>query len=163
MGAGTSGKPTRITIENEIAAFINGLPMAELLNGGIIRLSGASGYFNPNSLLEASWLQGKMTVDEYKSAINSINNCAMRTQLEMGTRLWTKETYAREKEKAEAGQAAVEQLNKKYKSIRFTYHQSIEKMEYIPVYNSELISLISVLSERGRYLTVRSYIYINVN
>lgn len=163
MGAGAIRVQDQTTIEDEITSFISYLPMAEQLNGGIIRLPGACGYFNPNSLLEASWLKGKMTVDEYKSAINYINSCTIRTQSEMTNRIWTKETHEREKTKAEAGRAAVNKINERHKSVHFTYHQSTEKMEYVPIYDPNLISLISVIGERGRYLTVRSYIYINVN
>lgn len=163
MGTGAVETSTSMNIEDEIAAFIICLPMAEQLNGGLIRLTGACGYFNPNSLLEASWLKGKMTVDDYKSAINYINSCAIRTQSEMKNGIWSKETHDREKAKAQAGRAAIEKINERHKSVRFTYHQSTEKMEYIPIYNPDLVSHISVLREKGRYLTVRSFIYINVN
>ncbi|CAF2766542.1 unnamed protein product [Rotaria sp. Silwood2] len=162
MGAGASGTASS-TIEKEVAIFASHLPMAELLNGGIIRLPGASGYFNPDSLLEPSWLKGKMTVEEYRSAINYINSCAVRKELEIKSQIWPKETYEREKAKAEAGQAAVQKLNEQQSSVRFTYQQSLEKVEYIPIYDKNLLSYISVLAEKGRYLTVRYYIYMNVN
>jgi hypothetical protein len=77
--------------------------------------------------------------------------------------MYPRETHERENAKIEAGQTVVQKINEKHKSVRFTYQQSVEKVEYIPIYNPDLLSFISVLAERGRYLTVRSYIYINVN
>ena len=78
----------------------------------------------------------------------------MRSQSEMKTRIWSK---------AAAGRAAVETINERHRSVRFTCHQSVEKMECIPIYHPDLASYTSVLAEKRRYLTVRSYIYINVN
>ena len=162
MGAGAAGTAST-TIEEEVAAFTACLPMAEQLNGGLIRLAGAGGYFNPNSLLESSWLKGKMTMEEYRTAINYINDCAIRSQSEITSLIWSQGTHEREMAKAMASQAGVQKINAKNKSVHFTYQQTVEKMEYIPVYSRNLISHISVLTEKGRYLTVRSYIYINVN
>lgn len=102
-----------------------------------------------------------MTVDEYKSAIDCINNCASRVQSGLNNPVWTQETYNREKAKAEAAQAAVEKINEHHKSVRFTYQQGIEKMKYIPIYSPDLCSFIGIMAERGRYLTIRSDIYIN--
>ena len=141
-------------IEEEVAAFAVCLPMAEQLNGGLIRLAGAGGYFNPNSLLESNWLKGKMTTEEYRSAINYINSCAIRSQSEIKTSTWPQGAHEREKTKATAGEEAAQEINAQHKSVRFTYQQSVEKVEYIPVYSLNLLSHISVLSEKGRYLTV---------
>ncbi|CAF3752625.1 unnamed protein product [Rotaria sp. Silwood1] len=162
MGTGAFSTDSS-TIEKEVTAFASHLPMTELLNGGLIRLAGACGYFNPDSLLESSWLKGKMTVEEYRSAINYINSCAARKESEIKSQIWPRETHEREKAKAEAGQIAVQKLNEQHRSLRFTYHQSSEKVEYIPVYDKNLISYINVLGEKGRFLTVRCYVYINVN
>ena len=160
MGAGAIVRIKSTTIEDEVAAFTTCLPMAEQLNGGLIRLPGASGYFNPDSLLEPSWLKGKMTVDEYRSAIKYINSCAVRAQSEVKNSLYTKGTYEREKAKAETGRAAVQKINEQHKSVRFTYQQSVEKMEYIPIYNSDLISTFCVLAEKGSLLNC-SFLYIH--
>ncbi|CAF3031629.1 unnamed protein product [Rotaria sp. Silwood2] len=61
-------------VEAEIANFAPRLPAAVLMNGGIIKFEGANGFFNPNSLLNPNWLQGKMAPQEYYEAINYITN-----------------------------------------------------------------------------------------
>ncbi|CAF1238399.1 unnamed protein product [Rotaria magnacalcarata] len=103
--------------------------MSELLNGGLIRLPGASGSFNPDLLLEPSWLQEKMTMDEYRSTIEDINKYTRDAHLPTKNLIWPRETHEREEAKAEAGQLTVLTLNDKHRAVRFTYHQSVEKNE----------------------------------
>ena len=114
-------------VENEINLMTPYLPVAELLNGGFIRLTGLQGFFNVNSILEPSWLKGKMTLDEYRSAIRYINECATRVELTFPKYFVFEHTMDAERAKAQSGIAAVEELNKRYRSIRFTYQPGMKE------------------------------------
>lgn len=155
--------PSNQVVEDEVSLIASHLPMAELMNGGLIRLPGIGGYSNPDSLLEPSCLKGKLTIDEYRSAITYINSCVSNSQMEANDLIWPEIFHVREMAKARAGKAAVEKLNQQYHSVRFTYLYSVEKVEYVPIYDPRLRSGLSGMAERYRYKTVRSYIYINVN
>jgi hypothetical protein len=76
-------------------------------------------FFNPNSLLELSWLKGKITEIEYQQAIKYINQCAAQSIVGMrNTILWTKNIPEREHRTTEAIQEAIKKINDKHKSIR---------------------------------------------
>ncbi|CAF1257368.1 unnamed protein product [Rotaria sp. Silwood1] len=107
MGCGVLCTPyTQQDIDAEIAAFTPRLPVAVLMNGGIIKLEGANGFFNPNSLLDPSWLKGKMTPSF------PVHERHMRQQL-----------------RVQAGMAAVEKINENNPSVHFTYQQTAESKE----------------------------------
>lgn len=58
-------------------SWLRTLPMAQLINNGtIIQLDGQGGGFNPLPLLDADWLHGCMTMDEYTSDTTSIVRAA---------------------------------------------------------------------------------------
>lgn len=116
-------------VEEEIARLIPQLPMAELTYGGIIKLSGANGFFNPNSLLDPSWLKGKWTSEEYHNAIDYINRCTAHTDIGLRKIYPTSERAFRAKLRSEAGMTAVQQLNQQYRSVRLTYQQTMENMQ----------------------------------
>jgi len=120
---------TEQEVDAEVARVTPGLPVAELMNGGIIKLEGANGFFNPNSLLDPSWLKGKMTAEEYWQAIDYINKCTAHTHVGLSKIYSTSERPMRENLKAQAGMPAVQQLNERFKSVRFTYQQTSENMQ----------------------------------
>ena len=125
----TSGLFAPYTIEElemEVAKIAPRLPVAELMNGGIIKLEGANGVFNPNSLLDPSWLKGRMTGDEYFQAISYINKCAACSHVGLSKMYSTTERPMRLQLLTNAGMAAVQQLNENHKSVRFTYQPTIE-------------------------------------
>ena len=116
-------------VEEEIARLVPRLPMAELTNGGIIKLSGANGFFNPNSLLDPSWLKGKWTSEEYHNAIGYINRCTAHTHIGLRKIYPTSERAFRANLRSQAGMAAVQQLNEHCRSVRLTYQQTMENMQ----------------------------------
>ncbi|CAF2978052.1 unnamed protein product [Rotaria sp. Silwood2] len=124
-------------VEAEIANFAPRLPVAVLMNGGIIKLEGANGFFNPNSLLDASWLQGKLTPQEYYEAINYINKCTAHTHVGLSKIYLSSERPMREQLRVQAGTAAVQQINKQHPSVRFTYQQTAENMQINTSYSTD--------------------------
>ncbi|CAF3746990.1 unnamed protein product [Rotaria magnacalcarata] len=68
-------------IEVEVNILTPYLPIAELLNGGIIRLAGLMDFFNVDSFLEPTWLKSEMISDEYRGAIKYVNICAIDSQV----------------------------------------------------------------------------------
>ena len=116
-------------IETEMAKIVPRLPMAELMGGGVIKLQGPNGFFNPNSLLDPNWLKGAMTVDEYRDAITYINKCTAHTHIGLKKIFTPSDVPIREKLKSDAGMAAVQQLNDRYRSVRFTYQPTNENAQ----------------------------------
>ncbi len=116
-------------VEAEVAKWTPRLPAAKLMNGGIIKLEGSNGFFNPNSLLDPSWLKGKFTPQEYWQAIDYINKCTAYTQVGLSKIYPISERSMREQMKLQAGVTAVQQLNQKFSSVRFTYQQPAENMQ----------------------------------
>jgi hypothetical protein len=120
---------TQQDIDNEIATLTPRLPVAVLMNGGIIKLEGANGFFNPNSLLDPSWLKGKMTQQQYYEAIDYINKCTGYTHIGMSRGYSPSEIPMRQQLRIQAGMAAVEKINEKNPSVHFTYQQTVENMQ----------------------------------
>ena len=116
-------------LEDEVARMAPQLPMAELLQDGIIRLRGANGFFNPDSLLKPSWLKDSLTIDEYWNAIDMINRRTAHTHLGLRKMYTSSEREYRAKLRHDAGTAAVEELNERHKSVRFTYQQTMENVQ----------------------------------
>jgi len=116
-------------VEVEIAKLTPHLPMAVLMNGGIIKVEGANGFFNPNSLLDPSWLKGKMTVQEYQQAIDYINKCAAHTHVGLTKMFNSSERVMRLNLKAQAGMKAVEEINQQHKDVRFTYQLTAQNIQ----------------------------------
>ena len=113
-------------LDMEVAKLAPRLPVAELMNGGIIKLEGANGVINPYSLLDPSWLKGRMTADEYTQAIHYINKCAALSHVGLSKIYTSGERATRLQLLTNAGFAAVQQLNENHRSVRFTYQPTIE-------------------------------------
>ncbi|CAF3866074.1 unnamed protein product [Rotaria sordida] len=120
---------TQEELDAELAAFVPRLPVAVLMNGGIIKLKGVNGFFNPNSLLDPSWLKGKMTAEEFYQAIDLINKRTAYTQLGMSRVFFATEKPYRDQLRTQAGMAAVQEINQRNPSVRFTYHETVENMQ----------------------------------
>jgi hypothetical protein len=151
--------------EAEIAQLTPRLPVAELMNGGIIKLQGASGFFNSNSLLDPSWLKGKLTVEEYSQAIDYINKCTAHTHVGLSKLYNISERPMRENLKTQAGMAAVQQLNERFRSVRFTYQQTAENMQINTSWNSDpLIRYAERQNPQGAVANAAiTFLYISVN
>ena len=65
-------------LEKEVAELSPHLPIANLLNGGLIRLTSYDGFFNVDSLIEPDCLKGKMTLEGYGSTIAYTNSSTIR-------------------------------------------------------------------------------------
>ncbi|CAF3550161.1 unnamed protein product, partial [Rotaria sp. Silwood2] len=98
-------------VEAEIANFAPRLPVAVLMNGGI------------------SKLEGKITPQEYYEAINYINKCTAHTNVGLSKIYLASERSIREQLRVQAGMAAVQQINQRHPSLRFTYQQTAENMQ----------------------------------
>jgi hypothetical protein len=131
MGCGSSlfSPYTLEETEAEIAQLVPRLPVAELMNGGIIKLEGANGFFNPNSLLDPSWLKGKLTPEEYRAAIDLINKLTAHSHIGLRKMYTASDRPVRENLRTQAGMAAVQELNQRYPSVRFTYQPTAENMQ----------------------------------
>ncbi|CAF3078665.1 unnamed protein product [Rotaria sp. Silwood2] len=117
---------TQQDIDTEIAALTPRLPVAVLMNGGIIKLEGANGFFNPNSLLDPSWLKGRMTPRQYYEAIDYINKCTGYTHIGLTRAFPVYERQMRQQLRVQAGTAAVQTINENNPSVHFTYQQTAE-------------------------------------
>ncbi|CAF1237268.1 unnamed protein product [Didymodactylos carnosus] len=102
------------------------LPMAELVHGGVIKLAGLGSIFNSNSLLDQSWLNNRMTIDEYRYAINYVNQTVLQSMVGQPKAISRSTLSAHEWGKAQAASFAIQQLNQQYslRSIQFTFEQS---------------------------------------
>jgi len=137
---GTLGMFSTYTMEDveaEIATLTPRLPVAELMNGGIIKLQGANGFFNPNSLLDPSWLRDKMTIDEYREGIEYINRCTAHACIGLSKTYSTSERPMRENLRTQVGMAAVQQINKRFPSVRFTYQPTAVNMQMDLTYSTD--------------------------
>lgn len=139
MGCGSAilSPYTAEEVEMEAAKLTPRLPVAELMNGGIIKLEGANGLFNPHSLLDPSWLKGRLTIDEYESSINYINRCASYSHIGLSKIYLTSERSMRLHLLTNAGLEAVKQLNERYSSVRFTYQTTAENMQMNTSYQTD--------------------------
>ena len=120
---------TQQQLDEGAALYVSHLPVAQLMNDGTIKLEGANGLFNPNSLLDPGWLKGKMTVDEYSEAINYVNKSTSQTEIGLMMPCTESELLMRQKLRSEAGMAAVQQLNERFGSVRFTIQATAEMMQ----------------------------------
>ncbi|CAF1129677.1 unnamed protein product [Rotaria sp. Silwood1] len=120
---------TEAELDTELAAFVPRLPVAVLMNGGIIKLEGVNGFFNPNSLLDPSWLKDKMTAQEFYQAIDYINKRTAYTQVGMSRVFLASEKPYRDQLRTQAGMAAVEEINQRHPSVHFTYQQTAENVQ----------------------------------
>jgi hypothetical protein len=124
-------------VEEEIGKLTPRLPVAELMNGGMIKLEGANGFFNPNSILDLSWLKDKMTVEEYTQAIEYINKCTAHSHIGLKKIYNSSERSMRLNLKVQAGMAAVQQINERFKSVRFTYQETAEDIQINTSYETD--------------------------
>jgi hypothetical protein len=154
---------TQQEIDQEIAQLTPRLPVAELMNGGIIKLEGANGFFNPNSLLDPSWLRGKMTVEEFAQAINYINQCTGYTHIGLSKMYSTTDVPLRLDLKIRAGMAAVQQINERFPSIRFTYQPTAQDVEMTPSYQTDPMVRYMQRGHQPIAHATRIILYINVN
>lgn len=131
------GSYTEADIVQEISNLTPRLPIAILMNGGIIKLEGANGFFNPNSLLDPSWLKDKMKPEEYYQAIDYINRCTGKSQIGLSKAFFAFERPQREQLRNQAGLAAVDEVNKRHSSVRFTYQQTAQSMNIDLSYSTD--------------------------
>ena len=118
MGCG-SGRPyTQKDVEKYIEKNQQRLPSPELVDGSI-KLKSTDGFYNANSLLNSTWLKGKLNNEEYRRAIEHINQRVAQTII--GT---PKSVPINLVIKTQTTMLAVEELNAKYKGrARFSYQQ----------------------------------------
>ena len=118
MGCGSSSVYTREELDTYLSKQQQRYPSAELLDGKQIQLVSDDGFFNSNALLDASWLQGRLTNDEYRRCIDHINERVAQTKVGQVKSLALSEISAYQSTKL-----AVGELNEKYLGkVRFTYH-----------------------------------------
>ncbi|CAF2635804.1 unnamed protein product [Rotaria sp. Silwood2] len=120
MGCG-SGRPYG---EKEVKAYIEKcqprLPSAELTEDGNIKLKTTDGFFNSSPLLDSTWLQGKITNNEYREAIEHINKRVAQSVIGTSNTLSIEQVP-----KSHSAKLAIEELNSKYEGrIHFSYEQN---------------------------------------
>ena len=118
MGCG-SGRPyTQKDVDKYIEENQHRVPSPELVDGSI-KLKSTDGFYNANSLLNSTWLKGKLNNEEYRRAIEHINQRVAQTII--GT---PKSVPINLVIKTQTTMLAVEELNAKYKGrARFSYQQ----------------------------------------
>ena len=128
---------TKEETDAELAKLLPVLPLGELMAGGMIKVRGANGFFNPNSLLDPSWLKGNFTPTDYRDAINYINVQTAYTQIGLNKLCRPADLIIREQMRTAAGLAAVEELNKRYTSVKFTYQATAETTQLNMSYTTD--------------------------
>lgn len=162
MGIGSSVY-TAQEVEEEIAKLTPRLPVAELMNGNIIKLEGANGFFNPNSLLDPNWLKNTMTVEEYIQAIEYINKCTAHSHIGLRKIYDSSERAKRLKLKVQAGMTAVQQINERYKSVRFTYQETAENVQINISYETDPTIRYMQRGQRPIGNATKTILFITVN
>ncbi len=119
MGCG-SGRPYS---EKDVETYIKKnqlrLPSPELVDGSI-KLISTDGFYNSSSLLDATWLQGKITNNEYRQAIEHINQRIAQAVIGASNNLPIKEIP-----KTQSTILAIQELNAKYTGrVHFVYQQN---------------------------------------
>lgn len=110
---------TREEIDAYLHKHAERYPSAELSDGRAIQLSSDDGFFNGNALLDASWLRGRVTNDEYRQCIAHINERVAQTKVGQAKSvvLGAIPVY-------QSTKLAVGELNEKFNGkVRFTFHQ----------------------------------------
>lgn len=162
-GGGSVSESKSDKLEAEVNAMVPHLPVAEMLNGGLIRITGFVGFFNVDALLEPSWLKGKLTVDECKSAIQYINKSAIRSLANFSNNVSSIDITQYESTKAEAIKQAVAEINRRHSSVRFIYQQGAKVMSLYPVWRQSVGLNIIALADGIKFTGPESYIFININ
>ena len=118
MGCG-SGRPyTEKDVQTYISKNQLRLPSPELVDGSI-KLTSHDGFYNSSSLLDSTWLQGKMTNTEYRQAIEHINQRVAQTVIGQPSAIPINLIT-----KSQTTLLAVEELNAKYtERAHFVYKQ----------------------------------------
>jgi hypothetical protein len=120
MGCGGSRPYTEKEIETYINKCQPRLPSAELTDDGVIKLTTNDGFFNASSLLDSTWLHGKITNTEYRQAIEHINQRVAQAMAGSMNNLSIAEIP-----KSQSTLLAVEELNAKYAGrVQFSYRQN---------------------------------------
>ena len=118
MGCGSGRTYTQKDVDKYIEENQQRLPSPELVDGSI-KLKSTDGFYNANSLLNSTWLKGKLNNEEYRRAIEHINQRVAQTII--GT---PKSVPINLVIKTQTTMLAVEELNAKYKGrARFSYQQ----------------------------------------
>lgn len=119
MGCG-SGRPyTEKDVRNHIEKTQPRLPSPELIDGSI-QLKSTDGFYNSSSLLDSTWLKGKLTNNEYRQAIEHINDRVAQAVIGTSSTIPMNEIT-----KAQTTMLAVQELNAKYSGrAQFTYREN---------------------------------------
>ena len=150
-------------LQRKVNDLVPHLPVAELMNGGIIRLTGFVGFFNPDSLLEPSWLKGKMTEEEYKQAINHVNTSVVESQADFAAIVNIYDFTNRHGAIEQAAKTAVDDINKKTGSVRFTYQSGAKQMVVMPYWHPGVYTELTTHRSGLNWNGYESYLYININ
>jgi hypothetical protein len=136
MGCGAGRPYTKKEVETYINKCQLRLPSAELVDGGVIKLTSNDGFFNASSLLDSKWLQGKLTNSEYRQAIEHLNQRVAQSIIGTSNHLPINQIP-----KTQSTKLAIEELNAKYTGrVHFDYRHN---------------------EQENSVNTTESYIYIN--
>lgn len=112
MGCG-NGRPYT---EKEVTAYVekcqSRLPSAEITEDNSIKLRSVDGFFNASPLLDSTWLQGKITNDEYRQAIQHINQRVAQSVIGASNILPISQIP-----KSQSAKLAIEELNAKHGTL----------------------------------------------
>ncbi|CAF1122538.1 unnamed protein product [Rotaria sordida] len=96
------------------------LRSAKLIDNNIFKLTSYDGFFNSSLLLDSTWLKGKITNNEYRQAIEQINQRIGRTLVGTSNNLPINQIPI-----TQSTILAIEELNAKYPGrIHFVYKKN---------------------------------------
>ncbi|UJR13433.1 hypothetical protein I4U23_000447 [Adineta vaga] len=117
MGCGTGRVYNEKDVETHINKCQTRLPSAELVEGDVIKLTSKNGFFNSSSLLNSQWLQGKLSNNEYRQAIEHINQRIGQSIIGA-----VKNLSIEQIPKSQSAKLAIEELNDKYRGrVQFLF------------------------------------------
>lgn len=116
LATGMSGTYTYDELKSEGNQLNARLPLAELQVGGIIKLQGVQSFFSTKPLLDPKWLKERLTMSEYQSLIEGVNEGTIKAMVGMAKMFSPHDIPNRTQTAANGAQAATDVLNQQWNS-----------------------------------------------
>ncbi len=123
LASGMSGAYTYDELKGEVRQLNARLPLAELQVGGIIKLQGVQSLFSTKPLLDPKWLKERLTMDEYQSMVEAVNEGTINAMVGMPKCYSPHDIPQRTQTAANGAQTATDALNQQWnqKGVYLTY------------------------------------------
>ncbi|CAB9529291.1 expressed unknown protein [Seminavis robusta] len=118
---GSNSKYTMEQLESEVPAFTDKLPRLQLSNFGpnVMELQGSGWFFNAKAPFDTSILRGKLSPEQYVSAVESINKAHCERLVGLSRAYKKSDIPVRRQLGKEAVEATIAILNKETSGFRW--------------------------------------------